>query len=183
MLGPYIKSRGIRGTEMSANAALITIQTYVQQEETIWKPECKKNVYFGLFRGPWGGLQWSDWAYLAFQLSSHPYLCTCQKRKQSYKKFLCLNPNYDFFFFFIFGGPGGPLCRTQVNENFRAVRPHNRADIRITREKITASFSYTGHNIQKFAFLAIRGALGGPLIIGQGPSCFPAIPSPISIYI
>ena len=24
MLGPYIKSRGIRGTEMSANAALIT---------------------------------------------------------------------------------------------------------------------------------------------------------------
>ena len=30
MLGPYIKSRGIRGTEMSANAALITIETYVQ---------------------------------------------------------------------------------------------------------------------------------------------------------
>ena len=30
MLGPYIKSRGIRGTEMSANAALITMETYVQ---------------------------------------------------------------------------------------------------------------------------------------------------------
>ena len=28
MLGPYIKS--IRGTEMSANAALITMETYVQ---------------------------------------------------------------------------------------------------------------------------------------------------------
>ena len=30
MLGPYIKSRGIRGTEMSENAALITMETYVQ---------------------------------------------------------------------------------------------------------------------------------------------------------
>ena len=35
MLGPYIKSRGIRGTEMSVNAALITMETYVQQGETI----------------------------------------------------------------------------------------------------------------------------------------------------
>ena len=61
MLGPYIKSRGIRGTEMSANAALITMETYVQQGETIWKPVShtwakifKKNVYFWLFMGPWG---------------------------------------------------------------------------------------------------------------------------------
>ena len=35
MLGPYIKSRGTRGTEISANAALITMETYVQQGETI----------------------------------------------------------------------------------------------------------------------------------------------------
>ena len=48
----------------------------------------KKKLYFGLLRGPWGGIQWSDWAYLAFQQSSHPYLCTCQIRKQSDKKFL-----------------------------------------------------------------------------------------------
>ena len=38
MLGPYIKSRGTRGTEMLSNAALITVETYVQQGETIWKP-------------------------------------------------------------------------------------------------------------------------------------------------
>ena len=38
MLGPYINSRGIRATEMSANADLITVETYVQQGETIWKP-------------------------------------------------------------------------------------------------------------------------------------------------
>ena len=37
MLGPYIKSRGTRGTKMSANADLITVETYVQQGETIWK--------------------------------------------------------------------------------------------------------------------------------------------------
>ena len=29
----------------------------------------KKYVYFGLLRGPWGSVQWSDWAYL---VSSYP---------------------------------------------------------------------------------------------------------------
>ena len=62
----------------------------------------------------------------------------------------------------LFGGSWGQRRRTQVNENFRAVRPHHRADICITREQITTSFSYVGHNIQKCAFLAIRGALGDP---------------------
>ena len=38
MLGPYIKSRGTRGTKMSANADLIPVETDVQQGETIWKP-------------------------------------------------------------------------------------------------------------------------------------------------
>ena len=33
------------------------------------------------------------------------------------------------------GGPGRALRRTQANENFRAVRPHYRADKFITREK------------------------------------------------
>ena len=68
MLGPYIKSRGSRGTEISANTDLITVETYVgppppyiQQGETIWKPvflctsqNVKKKVYFGLFGGPEG---------------------------------------------------------------------------------------------------------------------------------
>ena len=35
MLGPYIKSRGTRGTIMSANSDLITVETDVQQGETI----------------------------------------------------------------------------------------------------------------------------------------------------
>ena len=35
MLVPNIKSRGTRGTEMSANADLITMETYIQQGEAI----------------------------------------------------------------------------------------------------------------------------------------------------
>ena len=38
MLGPYIKSRGTRGTKMSANADLITVETYVQQGNSAKHP-------------------------------------------------------------------------------------------------------------------------------------------------
>ena len=57
MLGPYIKSRGTRATEMSANAALITMETYVQQGETIWKPvfhTWAKMYILGYLGGPEG---------------------------------------------------------------------------------------------------------------------------------
>ena len=62
MLGPYIKSRGTRGTKMSANADLITVETYVQQGETIWKPfffhlwakMYKKCIFWGCFGSPEG---------------------------------------------------------------------------------------------------------------------------------
>ena len=54
MLGPYIKSRGTRGTKMSANADLITVETYMynkgKQFENhffIYGPKCEKIVYFG----------------------------------------------------------------------------------------------------------------------------------------
>ena len=50
---------------------------------------------FGYLRGPGRGLQWSDWAYLALQVSSHPYLCTCEIRKQDDKYFLSSNPKYE----------------------------------------------------------------------------------------
>ena len=81
-------------------------------------------------------------------------------RKQSDKTFLSLSPKYDKnnTFFHIWGVLGGALRRTQVNENFRALRPHNRADKFITREKIITSFSYMGPNVKKITFWAIRGA-------------------------
>ena len=50
---------------------------------------------FGYLRGPGRGLQWLDWAYLALQVSSHPYLCTCEIRKQDDKYFLSSNPKYE----------------------------------------------------------------------------------------
>ena len=47
-------------------------------------------------------------------------------------------------------GPGGPLRRTQVNENFREVRPHHRADIFITRENNNhKSFIYGPQYLKK----------------------------------
>ena len=53
MLGPCIKSMGTRGTKMSANTDLITLDTYLQQGKQfenhffIYGPKCEKNVYFG----------------------------------------------------------------------------------------------------------------------------------------
>ena len=61
--------------------------------------------------------------------------------KQSDKNFLSLNPKYEKnIFFHILGVLWGSLRQTQVNENFRAVRPNHRADICITREKGKKSF-------------------------------------------
>ena len=145
----------------------------------IQEPKCTRNVYFGLFRGPWGGLQWSDCAYLAFQLSSHPYLCTCQIRKQqSDKKFLSLNPKYkkNILFFHIWGVLGGPLCRTQVNENFRAVRPHHRADICITREKYNRQCFIYGPLYTKMCIFGYSGGPGWPINNRTGPILLPSYP-------
>ena len=58
MLGPYIKSRGTRGKKMSANADLTTVETHVQQGETIWKPVFHlwaKMYFFFIFWGYFGG--------------------------------------------------------------------------------------------------------------------------------
>ena len=63
-----------------------------------------------------------------------PILLSSYSLTHIYVHVTSLNPKYETnILFFIFGGPGGPLCRTQVNENFRSVRPHHRADICITR--------------------------------------------------
>ena len=76
MLGPYIKTRGTGGTTMSAYGDLITVETYVQG-----KTIENQFLIYGL-KCPWG-IQISDSACLALRLSSHPYLCTCEIRKQS----------------------------------------------------------------------------------------------------
>ena len=143
----------------------------------IWAKMYKKYVYFGLFGGPWGGVQWSDWAYLAFLISSHPYLCTCQVRKQSDKKCLRLNPKYEKNILY-FGGPGRPLRRTQVNANFRPVRPPHRADICITRGKNNHQFFIYRYGPQ-YIKMCIFGYLGGPgwpIDNWTGPILLPSYP-------
>ena len=62
--------------------------------------------------------------------------------------------------FFIFGGSWGALRRTQAKENFRAVRPHNRADKFITREKNNYRFFIYGPQSEK---MRILGYSGGPV--------------------
>ena len=60
MLGTYIKSRGTRATKMSSNAALIAMETCVQQGEQfenqffIYEPKCKKIYILGYLGGPEG---------------------------------------------------------------------------------------------------------------------------------
>ena len=61
------------------------------------------------------------------------------------------------------GGPGGALRRTQVNENFRALRPHNRADKFITREKNNHQFFIYGPQCEKMRILGYSGGPGWPI--------------------
>ena len=56
-------------------------------------------------------------------LSSHPYLCTCEIRKQSDKTFLSLNPKYEkIILFFIFGGSWGGLTSNPGERKFQGTK-------------------------------------------------------------
>ena len=59
---PLHKIHGHWGTKMSANAGLVTVETYVQQGKQL-----KTSFHI--------------WTYLVFQLSFHPYLYTSEISK------------------------------------------------------------------------------------------------------
>ena len=104
----------------------------------------KKCIFWGYFGGPEGVFNDQTRPIL---LSSYPltHICTYEIGKQSDKKFLSLTPKYEKIILFSYlGGPGGALRQTQVNENFRADRPHSRADKCITREKNNHQFFIYG---------------------------------------
>ena len=61
------------------------------------------------------------------------------------------------YFFSYLGGPGGALRQTQVNENFRALRPHNRANKFITREKNNHQFFIYRPQCEKMRILGYSG--------------------------
>ena len=75
MLGPYIKSRDTGGTKMSANADLITVETYVQQGKTI---ENQFLIYglkcFNFCLAIWGALAAFNYLTLAILLSGYPLI-------------------------------------------------------------------------------------------------------------
>ena len=92
--------------------------------------------------------------------------------------FLSLNPKYEKnnTFFSYLGGPGGALRRTQVNENFRALRPHNRADKFITRKKNNHQFFIYGPQCEKMRILGYSGGPGWPINNPNGPILLPRHP-------
>ena len=102
MLGPYIKSRGTGGTNLSANGDLITVETYVQgktieSQFLIYGIKCTKYIFFWLFDGPWG------YSNFWFCLSCSPailssiYICMWEIRKQSEQIFLVQFQNIKIF--------------------------------------------------------------------------------------
>ena len=123
--GSYIKSRGTRGTKMSENADLITVETYVQQDKIInnpffiYGPECEQKFTFWAIWGPWSGP-----SMIKLCLSCFPAIPSPTSMKQSDKSFLSLNPKYE---------ETNHIWRALTSNTgeriFRAARPHHRADI------------------------------------------------------
>ena len=74
------------------------------------------------------------------------------------------------------GGPGGALRRTQVNENFRAVKPHNRADKFITRKKNNRQFFIYGLQCGKMRILGYSKGPGWLINNQTGPILLPSYP-------
>ena len=75
MLGLYIKSRGTSGTKMSANADLITVETYIYTTRgnnlktsfSFMGQNVKQMYILGYLGGPEGGLQ-----FIRLDLSCFP---------------------------------------------------------------------------------------------------------------
>ena len=116
-----------------------------------------QNFIFLAIYGALRGLQWSDWAYLAFQLSSHPNLCACQIRKQSDKNFLSLSPKYEKkkLFFSYLGGSWGALMSNPGERKFQG-------------SKTSSQSRHMYNNCQFFIYephytkMCIFGYSGGP---------------------
>ena len=184
MLGPYIKSRGSKCTKMSANADLITVETYVQQGETILKPVFHiraKMWKIWIFWAIWGVLRGCSMIRLGlscFPAILSPISMYMSNKEVIWKEILKFKPKIwkKYTFFSYLGGPGEPLRQTQVNKNFRAVRPHHRTDICITREKNNHQFFIYGPQYKKMCILGYSGGPGWPINNWTGPILLPSYP-------
>ena len=93
-----------------------------------------QNVQFLTIWGALGALQWSNWAYLVFQLSLNPYLCTCKNGSNLTTTFYVQIQNINKISFFSYwgggGGPGGGALRqTQGYPFFMELWPYDSADM------------------------------------------------------
>ena len=102
-------------------------QTYVHEGETIWKPDFHiwakmEKIYISR------GLRGSSMIGLScFPAIFSPVSMYMSNKETIWQEISKFKPKiWKKYTFFIFGGSCVALCRTQVNENFRAVRPHHR---------------------------------------------------------
>ena len=167
---------------MSANADLITMETYYNKMKQF---ENQFFIYGAKYTTNYI-LGYSSIILLIVLLISYPLThiyVHCKIWKQYDKTVLSLKPKYEETkLFFIFVGAGVPLRQTQVNENIRAVRPHHRADLCITRGKNTISFSYISHNIKLIALFGYPGAPRWPIQKSDGPILLPQLSSHLYQY-
>ena len=113
MLGPNIKSRGSRG-HPTVSKCRPHHSGDILQGETICEPVFhirakmyKKICIFWAILGALRGCSMIRLGLSCFpDISSHPYIRTCQVRKQSNNKFLTLNPKYENW-----GSWGGPYVK------------------------------------------------------------------------
>ena len=90
---------------------------------------------------------------------------------------------------YFFWGHVGPLHKIQGyqgHQNVSKCRPHHSGYICTCTTRgnnLKTSFSFMGQNVKKKKYFgAILGALRGSSMIRLGLSCFPAILSPINMY-
>ena len=147
MLGPYINSKGTRGTNISANADLITV-------ETLFVIYGLNVLFCGYLRGP-GGFNYLTLPILLSGYSLIHMNVHVQIRKQSENNFLVPIQNI----YFQMRGAWWGL--TQDYQIFRTVRPHHIEDKYITRDKNNQEFFIYGPQCENNTFWDIRGGGGG----------------------
>ena len=125
----------------------------------IYGPKCKKNVYFGGILGAQRGSSMIRLNLSCFPAILSPISMYMWNKEAIWKDIIKFKPKIwkKLYFFSYLGGPGGALRRTQENENFRALRLHNRADKFITREKNNHRFFIYGPQCDKMHILGYSG--------------------------
>ena len=108
--------------------------------------------------------------YCSPAILSPIYICTCPIRNQYDKTFPSLNPKYENHILFVhIWGYWGARMSNQCERKFKAVRPHHRADICVTREKHNHQFFIYGPQYYFFCIFGYSVGRWWPINNGTGP--------------